>query len=129
MLIHALLALALTSSPAALASVHAPTNDSTLAAPRRHTTFGVAIAPVSDALRGMGYLLPGEGVMVAQVQAGSAGEAARLLPGDVILGIDGKRVDETTLFAAIREVPKGTAFTVEYLRNNGWHAVTVTIDP
>jgi S1-C subfamily serine protease len=129
MFTHALLALALAASPLAPPPSRAMPADSTAAAPHRHTTFGVAIAPVSDALRALDYLLPGEGVTIAQVQPNSAADAARLRAGDVILGIDGKRVDETTVFTAIRAVPKGTAFTVEYLRDNGWHSAAVVIDP
>ena len=130
MLIHAIVALALTSSSIAssvrIGPVHPATHDSVAA--HRHTTFGIAIAPAPDAFRKMDYLVPGEGTIIAQVEPGSAAEAGRLKVGDLILAIDGKRVDETTIFATVREVPRGQAFKVEFLRGGRWQETWVTID-
>src|SRR5438270_2141547 len=107
MLLHTLLAIALTTG----APHYSASNDTTPVHPReskapparRHTTFGVAIAPVSEAFRALPYLMPDEGVVLAQVQPRSAAEAAGLRTGDLILSVNGKRVDETTIFAAVRE--------------------------
>jgi S1-C subfamily serine protease len=132
MLFHALLAAAVVSSPG-LDSV-ARDSSATVAraeasAPaRRHTTFGVAIAPVPESVRAMPYLEADEGVVLAQVQSRSAAEAAGLRAGDLVLSVDSKRVDETTIFAAIRSAPRNTPFRVEYLRNRGWHEAWVKID-
>lgn len=94
----------------------------------RHTSFGVAIAPVSEKMRALPYLEADEGVVLTEVRAGSAAAAAALKAGDIVLAVDGKRVDETTLFSAIRERPRNQAFRVEYLRAGKWKETWVTID-
>jgi S1-C subfamily serine protease len=132
MLLTALLALALGSTPA-IDSVARDTSTTShtraeASAPRRHTTFGVAIAPVPESIRALPYLEADEGVVLAQVQPRSAAEAAGLRSGDLVLSVDGKRVDETTIFAAIRRAPRNQAFRVEFLRDRGWHEVWVRID-
>ena len=135
MLLHSLLALTLVASPAHR-SVFADSTD-TKAQPstttstskaRRNTTFGVAIAPVPDAIRALPYLEADEGVMIAQVEARSAAASAGLRTGDIVLGVDGKRVDETTMFAAVKRAPRNKPFSVWYLRNGGWHETWVKIE-
>ena len=76
----------------------------------------------------MPYLEPDEGVVLAQVQPRSAAEAAGLRAGDLVLSVDSKRVDETTIFSAVRSAPRNKPFRVEYLRNGGWREAWVTID-
>jgi len=127
MLIHALFALALASS--SVPSSGSSTTASADTIPRKRTTFGVAIAPVSEAFRRIGYLEPNEGVMIVQVQPNGAAAAAYLVAGDMILAINGKRVDETTLFAALKEVKRGEPFKVEFLRKNKWNETTAVIEP
>ena len=136
MLLHSLLALTLVASPAHR-SVSADSTDTkaqpsattSASAARRNTTFGVAIAPVPDAIRALPYLEPDEGVMIAQVQDRSAAASGGLRVGDLVLSVDGKRVDETTLFATIREIKRGEPFRVEYLRDGKWNETKVVIDP
>ena len=133
MFTNALLVLALASSSLPSSGVTGRTgvliaDTTTAAAPRRHTTLGIAIAPVPDSFRQLDYLVPGEGTVIAQVAPGSAAEAAQLKAGDMVLAINGKRVDETTLFASVRAVPRGQAFVVELLRDKRWMQVSVTID-
>jgi S1-C subfamily serine protease len=125
MLIHTLFVLALASSPQPSPAVASDTTDPIA----RRTTFGVAIGPVSDAFRAIGYLEPNEGVMLVKVQPGSAAAAARLKDGDMVLAINGKRVDETTLFATIRDIKRGEPFRVEFLRDGKWNETKVVIDP
>ena len=135
MLLHSLLALMVVASPAHR-SVFADTTDTkappspttAASAAKRHTTLGVAIAPVPDAIRALPYLEPDEGVLLAQVQDRSAAAAGGLRTGDLVLSVDGKRVDETTLFAAVKQAPRNKAFRVEYLRNGGWHEAWVKLD-
>ena len=132
MLLHTLLAFAVLSSPGldstARDSSTTPSRADANAPARRHTTFGVAIAPVPESVRAMPYLEADEGVVLAQVERRSAAEAAGLRAGDLVLSVDSKRVDATTLFAAIRRAPRNTAFRVEYLRNGGWRETWVKID-
>ena len=134
MLLHTLLALTLVASPAHH-SVFADSTDtkaqpSTTAASaaRRNTTFGVAIAPVPDAIRALPYLEADEGVMIAQVQDRSAAASGGLRVGDLVLSVDGKRVDETTIYTAVKQAPRNKAFRVEYLRDGGWHETWVKIE-
>src|SRR5262249_35152149 len=102
-----------------------PPDDSTV---RKHTTLGVAIAPVPQAFRAVGYLEPNEGVVLVKVEPGSAAAAGQLKSGDLVLAINGQRVDETTLFAAIKAIPRGEAFKVEFLRDKRWKETWVKID-
>jgi serine protease Do len=124
MLIQTLFALALAVRPLASPVAAGLPGDSTV--PNR-ASFGVAIAPVSAAFRATDYLEPNEGVVLAKVEAGSAAAAAQLKEGDIVLAINGKRVDETTLFAAIRAIPRGEAFKVEYLHDLRWKETWATI--
>jgi S1-C subfamily serine protease len=135
MLLHTLLALTVVASPAhrsvAADSTDAkarPSTTTAAAAARRNTTFGVAIAPVPDAIRALPYLEADEGVMIAQVQDRSAAATSGLRAGDLVLSVDGKRVDETTIFAAVRQAPRNKAFRVEYLRDGGWRETWVKIE-
>lgn len=133
MLIHALFALGVASAaPPSMPSVHvahrlAPVADTVRVTAR--ASFGIAIAPVPDRVRAMDYLQPGEGVLIAQITPGGAAEAAHLKTGDMILSVNGKRVDETTIFATLRDVPRGRAFRVEYVRDWKWQAVDVSLAP
>ena len=133
MLIHALFALGVASAaPSSMPFIHAvhrlaPAADTVRVTAR--ATFGVAIAPVPDRVRAMDYLQPGEGVVIAQVTPGGAAEAAHLKAGDMILSVNGKRVDETTIFATLRDVPRGKVFRVEYVRDWKWQAAEVSLTP
>src|SRR5262249_34581300 len=130
MLMYALYALALNASPLTIgpmhARLHAPAADSIK--PRRHTTFGVGISPVPEAIRRLPYLMENEGVLLTDVRADGAAGAASLKKGDIVLAIDGKRVDETTLFTTLRNVPRNQAFRVEYLRDGKWRETMATLD-
>jgi S1-C subfamily serine protease len=136
MLLHSLLALAMVASPAHR-SVFADSTDTKAqpstasapeSAPRRNATFGVAIAPVPDAIRALPYLEADEGVMIAQVQDRSAAASSGLRVGDLVLSVDGKRVDETSIYSAVKSAPRNKPFRVEYLRDGGWHDTWVKIE-
>ena len=135
MLLHSLLAFALVAGPAHR-SVFADSTDTkaqpstatATSAARRNTTFGVAIAPVPDAIRALPYLQADEGVMIAQVQDRSAAQSGGLRAGDLVLSVDGKRVDETTIYSAVKSAARNKPFRVEYLRDGGWHETWVKIE-
>ena len=133
MLIHALFALGVASAAPPsmphpdLALRLASVGDTVRVAAR--ASFGIAIAPVPDRVRAMDYLQPGEGVMIAQITPGGAAEAAHLRAGDMILSVNGKRVDETTIFATLRDVPRGQMLRVEYVRDWKWQEVEVRLTP
>ncbi len=57
----------------------------------RDFTTGLSTDPSAAAAMG---LRRGDGVLVSEVERGSPGEKAGLQPGDVIVGVDGKRVSD-----------------------------------
>ena len=133
MLFHALLALAAASSPGsdsvARDSSVTPARNEASAPARRHTTFGVAIAPVPESVRALPYLEADEGVVLAQVQPRLSGRGSG--PARRRSRVERRqqaRVDETTIFSAVRSAPRNKPFRVEYLRNGGWREAWVTID-
>jgi putative serine protease PepD len=145
MVMHALLAIAL-ATPAAVSrsaalqqraptiavanavANTAPAHPAARPGPRKRTTFGAAIAPVSEAIRAMPYLAADEGVVLTAVAPGSAADAAGLRAGDLVLAVSGKHVDETTLYGALRAEPRQHAFRVEFLREGKWKDTWVTIE-
>lgn len=126
MFMHALVALALTAgsltNPPSSASPAHTSSDSVV---HRKATFGVAIAPVPDRIRQLPYLEENEGVVLTEVRAGGAADAAALKAGDILLTVDGHRVDETTLFATLRDCPKNQSVRVELLRGGKWKEASV----
>jgi S1-C subfamily serine protease len=144
MIVHAMLTLALANPIAMLQAAQPPVDRSlrapapstvvattsgvTSTAPQKHTTFGVGIAPVSDAVRALQFLNADEGVVATTVESGGAAEAAGLHAGDLMLAISGKRVDETTFYQTLRAQPRGRAFRVEFVREGKWRDTWVTID-
>jgi predicted metalloprotease with PDZ domain len=129
MFIHALLALAMAtgSLPNPVPPQHAATTPR-INSIHRHTTFGVAIAPVPASFRATGYLEANEGVVLTEVEFDGAAYAAKLRTGDLVLAINGKRVDETTLFSTLRAIPRGQAFKIEFLRGSRWQETWAVID-
>lgn len=57
--------------------------------PTEGPPFGLAYAPIPDAMAGLLKVQPGSGMMVIKVQLGSRAEESGLKRGDVILAIDG----------------------------------------
>jgi serine protease Do len=111
-----------------LPSSASPAHRSIDSARDRHTSFGVAIAPVPDKIRKLPYLEENEGVVLTEVRAGGAAEAAQLKAGDIVLSVNGQRVDETTIFAALRDAPRNQEFRVEVLRAGKWKEAWVQLD-
>jgi S1-C subfamily serine protease len=80
--------------------------------------LGVGIQPLtSDLASGLG-LKDVRGVLVSNVSPGGAGEKAGLKPGDVILKLNGKDVDDpNSLRNEIAAVAPGTDVTLTIMRN------------
>lgn len=75
----------------------------------------------------VGLLLTGRGVMIADVNAGSAAERAGFAKGDLVVEAAGQPADMTNFAQAIRENPgKAVAFSVR--RADGLHALSLVPD-
>ncbi len=84
----------------------------------RMRDFSTGLASDPMAARAMG-IRPGEGVLVSAVQPRSAGAKAGILPGDVIVGADGRKVgDLEELQQILRQFRVGETLRLE-LRRDG----------
>jgi len=80
--------------------------------------LGVAIQNLTPALARSFGLENTAGVIISAIQAGGPAARAGLKPGDVILRIDGKAVDNVrTALNLISDNPPGTAIAIEGIRN------------
>lgn len=86
-------------------------------APRAEGRFGIALAPVGEALSSHLGLPLGEGALVVEVTKGSRAEKAGLRPMDIVLAIDGRPVkDAAAARQAVREKADG-GFTLDVMRS------------
>jgi Do/DeqQ family serine protease len=95
----------------------------------RRGQLGVIVQGVNaDLARSLGL---GEvrGAIVSQVNEDSAAERAGVAQGDVILSLDGKRVDSTnTLRNAVARTQPGTKVALEILRDGARKTLTVALE-
>jgi len=66
-----------------------------------HAFFGIAPAPVTDEIAQRFDLTVTEGVLVLEVEAGGPADTAGLVPGDVIVTIDGRDVETPEGFISL----------------------------
>ena len=78
--------------------------------------------------RGLGVKSPEKGARVGQVQPGSPADKAGVLPGDVILNVDGASTDGWTTSDAVKKIrgPAGTTVTIT-VRNLAGTTAAITI--
>jgi len=89
--------------------------------------IGIAVVPLSDALRSHLDVPEGRGVIAGDVQPDSPAAKAGIKPNDILLTVDGKPVREVAdLVRRIQEI-KDKAATVELLR--GGETMTVEVTP
>ena len=93
-----------------------------------HGLLGATVepyAPSSGANRSTAF---STGARIVEVVPDSAAEAAGLVSGDVITGVNGRPIqDSQTLTAAIREVAAGAEAQIDYLRGSTSDTVNVTV--
>jgi serine protease Do len=94
--------------------------------PERKPRLGVTLQPVTDQLGEFLGVPGGKGALVASVASGSA-SAGKLKSGDVIIGVDGKNInDPEELSRTIREKPEGKV-TLKVIRDKKEIAVVVNL--
>jgi serine protease Do len=95
----------------------------------RRGQLGVIVRGVSaDLARGLG-LSDVRGAIVTQVIENSAAERAGVQQGDVILTLDGKRVDSTnTLRNAVARIAPGTKVALDVIRDGARRTLTVALE-
>jgi S1-C subfamily serine protease len=70
-----------------------------------------------------------EGVLIFDVPEGSAAAKAGVQPGDVLLEIDGAKVDSVEdLYTALREKKPGDQVTLKVLRDGQETTLTATLE-
>jgi serine protease Do len=90
--------------------------------------MGVNIQPLTEEVAGTYGLAESRGAMVSAVTAGSPAEKAGLLPEDVILSADGRRIeDNSDLSRYIASKSPGTAVKLEIVRGKDRKTVSVTL--
>ncbi len=93
-----------------------------------HGRIGVAVQEVTDPLaRSFGMARP-NGALVASIDSGGPAAKAGLRAGDVIVGINGTAVsDSTHLPATVADLSPGATIDLGYWRNHAVHHATVVL--
>lgn len=91
--------------------------------------LGVRLIGITDELR-VHYGAPKDsGVLVGEVEAGSPAERAGIEVGDVIVSVDGSRVESTwDVSRAVRRKKGGETVEVEIVRGRSARKLSVTLD-
>lgn len=91
--------------------------------------LGIAIQGVDKDLAQSFGLPEAHGALVASVEPGSAADKAGLQAGDVVLSVDGRRIDESAeLPRVIGEKRPGTRVKMEIWRDGRSRSVSATLD-
>jgi serine protease Do len=90
--------------------------------------IGVGVQPVSaDQAKALG-LEPAGGALVGSVDPSGPAQAAGLRRGDVIIGVNDKRIGSTTeLIGQLAQLSPGSNATISVWRDGGEHKLSVTI--
>jgi Do/DeqQ family serine protease len=90
--------------------------------------LGVTVQPVTEDIAASLRLVSAKGVIVSQVQPGSAAERAGLKRGDVILALNGNLVTEANSFRnEIANTPPGRTVTLRISRNRDEQELSLTL--
>jgi len=90
--------------------------------------IGIVIQDMNPQLARSFDLEEAEGILIARVQPGSAGDRAGLEPGDIILRLNGEKVENVTTFRnQVASFRPGTELTLDLLRNGREREIEVKI--
>jgi serine protease Do len=90
--------------------------------------MGVSIQPVTEDLAKTYRMAEAKGAVVSDVTPNSPADKAGLEPGDVVVEVDGRRIeDNNDLSRYIASRTPGTAVHLKVLRNGAEKAVTLTL--
>lgn len=82
--------------------------------------IGVQIAPINDEIASRLGLQNTEGALVGQIVSGGPADKGGIIPGDVILSVNGKHVKNYgDLVSIVENTPVGETLKVEVWRNKG----------
>lgn len=111
-----------------LASASASATANADAPPDEGAFLGVGLERSSDAMCAALGRGPGCGVLVGDVSAGSPAQQAGLRVGDLIVKLDGRRVDRPDdLMDRMDALRPGHRVTIDVLRQGKWQKVAVTL--
>jgi serine protease Do len=92
--------------------------------------LGVAVQDVSGQLGAYLKVPDGQGVLITDVQSGSAAEKGGLHAGDVVVSVDSQRVHNTAeLRAQVRDAAEGHTAALRVIRNGAETTVNVEMSP
>ncbi len=90
--------------------------------------IGVQIQEVNQALAKSFGLSKTHGALVSGVEPGSPADKAGLKSGDVVLGVNGKEIDQLSeLSGAIAAIKPGNSARLQVWRDGSGHDITVTV--
>jgi serine protease Do len=93
-----------------------------------HGRIGVAIQPVTRDLAESFGMKKAEGALVANVESGGPAEKAGMQSGDVVLGVNGKNLDDSSdLPRIIGQMPPGTKASIKVWRKGTTRDLVVVI--
>ncbi len=91
--------------------------------------MGVSISDLTEQLGSFFGVKEGKGALITEVVEDSPAEKAGLKAGDVIVRIDGDKVNSTSdVYEALEGKEKGDQVNVEVIRDKGSHSLTVTVE-
>ena len=94
----------------------------------QHAFLGVRYATLTPQIAQQYNINSDHGLVVLQVQAGTPADQAGMKPGDVILSVDGKDMNQVEdLIAALREHSPGDTVAIVIVRNNQQQTLQVTL--
>jgi len=90
-------------------------------------TLGIAVLDVDDVIANQNNMLRPEGVLVNSVIPGTPADAAGLQRGDIIVRIDGRKIQDTNSFVQFLGAKSGTSFDLVILRFGARKTATVNM--